>query len=182
LRSAEFNTTWTATNVVVTANATTSPDGTATADKISGGNIAGTQLAFQSITVTTGQPITISAFFKKSEYKLAFLRMGGQSGAPYVLYNLDTQAVVSTGGATSSRIENYANGWYRVSLTLASASGASMAMNVSFAPDSGYTIGALNVLEYTGDGTSGGFAWGAQTEISSVATSYIPTVASTVTV
>jgi hypothetical protein len=165
--------------MTVSANATTAPDGATTADKIIGSAVAGTKTIFQSVTVTTGQPITISCFFKKSEYKLAFMRMGGQTGAPYVIYDLDTQAVVSTSGATSTAIQDVGDGWYRVSVTFASASGTNLAVNVSFAPDTGYTIGALNVLEYTGDDTSGGFVWQADAVISSVATSPIVTTAGT---
>ena len=177
------NAAWSKTGVTISANVTTSPDGYTNADKIVGAASAGDKIAFQSLTITSAQAFTLSAFFKKSEYKLAFLRAGGQTGQPYVIYNLDTQAVVSTSGASSTKIEDYGNGWYRVSLTYNSASGTSVAAVVSFAPDSGYTLTAFNVLQYTGDGTSGGFVWGCQLEANggSYATSYIPTLSASVT-
>ena len=180
--SSEFdNAAWTKSGATITANNTTSPDGTTNADKIIGAASSGDKIIYQSCTVTTGQAFTISAFYKKSEYKLAFLRGGGQTGQPYVIYNLDTQAVVSTSGASSTKIEDYSNGWYRVSLTLNSASGSSVSPNISFAPDSGYTLTAFNVLQYTGDGTSGGYIYGAQCEIGSYSTSLIITTSTSVT-
>jgi hypothetical protein len=177
------NAAWTKTGVTISANASVSPDGYTSADKIVGAASAGDKLAFQSLTITTGQAFTISAFFKKSEYKLAFIRAGGQTGQPYVIYDLDTEAVVSTSGASSTKIEDYGNGWYRVSLTLNSASGTSVATVVSFLPNTGYTLSALNVPSYTGDGTSGGFVWGCQLEANGAAyaTSYIPTLSTSVT-
>jgi hypothetical protein len=174
---------WTKTGVTISSNATTSPDGTTSADKIIANAISGDKSAFQLRSITTGQAFTISAFFKKSEYKLAFVRAGGQTGSPYVIYNLDTQAVVSTSGASSTKIEDYGNGWYRILFTLNSATGGTCAPNVSFLPDSGYTLSGLNVPQYTGDGTSGGFVWGCQLEANgaSYATSYIPTTSSSAT-
>lgn len=184
LYSEEFNSAyWTKTGLTIIANNTTSPDGNLTADKIVGNASAGDKIAFRILLINANQAFTISAFFKKSEYKLAFLRAGGQDGQPYVIYNLDTQSIVSTSGATSTKIEDYNNGWYRVSLTLNLSSGTLLAPNVSFAPDSGYTLTANNVLQYTGDDISGGFIWGFQVEANGAAyaTSYIPTVASAVT-
>jgi hypothetical protein len=177
------NAAWTKTGVTISANASVSPDGYTSSDKIVGAASAGDKFAFQSLTITAGQSFTISAFFKKSEYKLAFIRAGGQTGQPYVIYDLDTEAVVSTSGASSTKIEDYGNGWYRVSLTLNSASGTSVATVVSFLPNTGYTLSALNVPSYTGDATSGGFVWGCQLEANGAAyaTSYIPTLGAAIT-
>ena len=167
---------WTKANVTISANATTSPDGYTNADKLVGDAVAGAKVAYEIHSITYGQAFTISSFFKKSEYKLCFIRAGGQTNSPYVIYNLDTQAVVSTSAASSTKIEDYGNGWYRVSLTLNSATSSTCAPNVSFLPDSGYTLSS-NIPEYTGDGTSGGFVWGCQLEENgaSYASSYIPT-------
>jgi hypothetical protein len=175
------NAAWTKDGVTISANATTSPDGTQNADKIIGAASSGNKIIFQVNSITLGQPFTASAFFKKGEYKNAFLRVGGQTANPYVIYDLDTQSVVSTSGASSTQIESMGNSWYRISLTSLSATTTVIAPNVAFAPNSGYTISATNVLQYTGDGTSGGFAWGAQIEISSYKTSYIPTTSSSAT-
>ena len=184
LYSEQFdNGAWTKTGVTISSNATTSPDGTTSADKIIANASGGDKTTFQLISITIGQAFTISAFFKKSEYRLAFVRAGGQTASPYVIYNLDTEAVVSTSGASSTKIEDYGNGWYRILLTLNSATGGTCAPNVSFIPDSGYTLSGVNIPQYTGDGTSGGFVWGCQLEANgaSYATSYIPTTSAAVT-
>lgn len=174
---------WEKTGTTISANVATSPDGFTDADKIVGDASAGDKLASQLKFITVAQAFTISAFFKKSEYKLAFVRAGGQTGSPYVIYNLDTEAVVQTSGASSTKIEDYGNGWYRVSLTLNSATTGTCAPNIIFLPDSGFTLTGLNVPQYTGDGTSGGFVWGCQLEANggSFATSYIPTLGAAVT-
>jgi hypothetical protein len=184
LQSEAFNNaSWTKSNVTITANATTSPDGTANADKIVSDAVSGEKIATQIVGNNIAQALTASAFYKKSEYKLAFLRVGGFLTSPYVIYNLDTQAVVSTDAATSTRIEDFGNGWYRISLTVASPTAASCAPNIGFAPDSGYTLSAFNIPQYTGDGTSGGFVWGCQLETNgaSFSSTYIPTTTAAVT-
>jgi hypothetical protein len=48
-------------------------------------------------------------------------------------------------------------------------------------PSTGYTLNGSNLPEFTGDGTSGGFVWGAQSEQGSYATSFIPTEGTAVT-
>jgi hypothetical protein len=66
------------------------------------------------------------------------------------------------------------NGWYRctVSRTALASSGAYWQINMATADNS---------INFTGDGYSGVYIWGAQLEAGSFATSYIPTVASQVT-
>ncbi len=175
------NAIWGKEGVSISANSTTSPNGTQSADKIIGGTTPGNQITYQITSISLGQSYAISAYFKKGEYKNAFLRAGGQSANPYVIYDLDTQSVVSTSGASSTKIESVGNGWYRITLTSSSATTTVIAPNVAFAPNSGYTISATNTLQYTGDNTSGGFAWGAQLELGLYPTSYIPTTSASAT-
>jgi hypothetical protein len=174
------NAAWTKSGTTITANNTTSPDGTTNADKIIASSGLSIKIAYQVISSTNGVAHTVSAFYKADEYSYAFLRVGGQTPSPYVIYNLSNQSVVSTANATSTKIEDYGSGWYRVSMTY-TANSATNAPNVSFLPTSGYTLDSSNQPSYNGDGSSGGYVFGAQLEVGNYPTTIINTSGSSVT-
>jgi hypothetical protein len=174
------NAAWVQEQVTITANATTSPDGTINADKVIANATAGDKYVAQIFTVGIGNAFTTSAYFKSSEYTYAFIRFGGLVSNPYVIYNLATQAVVTTSGLTSSSITSVGNGWYRITATVTSTT-TTIAPVLMVIPSTGYTLGADNIPEFTGNGTSGGFIWGAQLEAGAYATSYIPTLSASAT-
>jgi hypothetical protein len=180
LYSEAFNAVWTLNGITVTPDATTSPTGVASADKLIATAGAGAKYAFQILAVTNAVAYTTSTYFKAAEYTFAFMRLGGIDGNPYVIYNLATQAVVATSGLTSSTITSVGNGWYRVTVT-ATQTSIVLAPVVMVIPSTGYTLNGSNLPEFTGDGTSGGFVWGAQAEQGSYATSFIPTEGTAVT-
>ena len=180
LYSEAFNAVWTLNGITVTPDATTSPTGVASADKLIATAGAGAKYAFQILAVTNAVAYTTSTYFKAAEYTFAFMRLGGVDGNPYVIYNLATQAVVATSGLTSSTITSVGNGWYRVTVT-ATQTSIVLAPVVMVIPSTGYTLSGDNLPQFTGNGTSGGFVWGAQSEQGSYATSFIPTEGTAVT-
>ena len=168
------NASWTKTNTTVTANATTSPDGTVNADKLIENTASGTHFA-RTTAASTNIAYTLSAYLKAGERTRAVIAMSDLStGDASIGINLSTGATFASslgvGSWTniSSTVVAMANGWYRVTLT-ATRGGAGVSTAATIYTDNGSTI------NYTGDGTSGIFVWGADLEAGAFATSYIPT-------
>jgi hypothetical protein len=167
------NATWGKIGVSAASNAVTAPDGATTADKLiesaSGGNH---QLT--NVVVATGT-YTWSLFAKAGERtKLALTVWDSVSnnGSVFDLVTATVAGIVGTAPAASSCV-SVGNGWFRCSITVNIASGS--VMPVIYLANDSY------VLNYTGDGTSGLYIWGAQLEAVSFPTSYIPTTSAQVT-
>lgn len=183
LYSAEFdNAAWTKSNTTITTNATTSPDGTTNADKLIGTTTAAGHLLQQTAVAvaTLGTTYTFSVYIKAAEYGFAFVGLNGTAfvAVPYISVNLSTGAVATTNGSpVSSSAVSAGNGWFRVTIAGTTDVAASVVSpDVRPSPD-----GVWVNRNTAQSGTSGIFIWGAQTELGAFATSYIPTVASTVT-
>lgn len=180
LRSEEFdNASWAKTRSSITANATTSPDGTVDADKLVEDTTASnTHQVGQTFSATSGTSYSFSVYLKAAERTWAFLQFSSNmfadatSRSAYI--NLSTGAVGTTAGSPTVAVVDAGGGWWRVVLTAAATATASTGALVYLATGNG---GA----SYTGNGTSGIFVYGAQLEAGAFATSYIPTVASQVT-
>lgn len=170
--SAQFdNFSWIKAAITVTANAILSPNGTVTADKIIEQAIS-TQHRFSGSTVAIniGTVYTSSVYVKIGERRYFGLK-SGQSGQSQPVFDLLTGTVVEGVGS----IENAGNGWYRCSHVFTSINGV-------FIPYWTILQNPTFIREvYLGDDTSGIYLWGAQLEQGAYPTSYIPTVASTVT-
>ena len=164
---------WSKTAASITANATSSPDGTTNADKLVATAVTSGHFVSQAVTITASTNYTVSVYVKAAEYGWAIIYVGTVGVGQYV--NLSTGAVGSTfiGAPTSTTVTNAGNGWRRVSMVFNSGVNTSVDVRV-------YATTADGTSSYLGDGTSGIYVYGAQLEAGSFATSYIPTVASTV--
>ena len=164
-----------AAGVSVSANTTISPDGTLTADTLTS---SGNQLD-QSVSCSTNTVYTNSLYFKKTS---GAAYQPGQyllfSGGTFVIYavrlNTDTgvATAVSAGGFTapSSFAVQDAGQYWRLSITGNSNNNTTASLRLY-----------ANLSAGGGAGAGSQIIWGAQLELGSFATSYIPTGAATAT-
>jgi hypothetical protein len=179
--SQEFdNANWSKINLTVTANSTTAPDGTTTAETIT----PTTSNDFHYIragTNSVGNIQTHSLYVKANGYTKVGMREGGTTGAN-LTFDLTAVSVISTnnsGGVTISNatITSVGNGWYRLSATFTGTANQKIELWVL---SNSYTSGDVTTM-YAGDGTSGVYVWGAQVELRSTLTAYTPTTGSWIT-
>lgn len=151
------NAAWLKSNVTVTSNATTAPDGTLTADKvINTGNTDG-KLLYQSATLG-GSKNTIAVFGKAAEFDR--LRINElTSNAFSANFDLTEETATLTSGVAgiAARITSVGSGWFFCEIDH-NKTGASAYTIVGFPASAETTTGNPN---YDADDTSGIYLWGA---------------------
>ena len=164
--SAEYSedfTNWVSTAVTVTANQGISPDGSQTADSAATNNANGVVADGFSVS-NDSSTRTLSVFVKyvsgTSDFMLRGAYTGGSSVAKRTKFDISTGSIITTD--TTASIQNYGNGWYRLSqqITNNSLGNTNLAFQLFTTNDT--------VL------TNEWLIWGAQLETSSYVTSYIP--------
>jgi hypothetical protein len=164
LRSEEINNAaWTKTNGTATANNTLAPDGSFSGDRID--TTANDFDLKQGFAVVGGTNYTTSIFVKRGNISVFRLIQAGTGvvtvTADYDVSNLTITPVIGT--AVDYGIEEFNDGWYRISITTLST-GAGFIDHRLFIPN-------INSFFYL---------WGAQAEALPFATSYIRTEGATV--
>ena len=164
--------------VSITQNQTKSPEGIVNADKLVSDNSTGEHYLLNSpVNTTIGDNVTYSCFVKKSDYDYFHLRFTSTSGvfvAASAWYNISDGTVGTVEAGITAKIENYGNGWYRCAATRTATGTGGARVRLQLAS-------ADNTANIVGDGIKGTFIYGAQYEIQSYCTSYIPTVKSATT-
>jgi hypothetical protein len=175
---------WAKENLTVTADATTSPTGTTTADSLVESVGAGNHGIYRSQQLSAGT-YTLSGYFKANTRQYIILAFSNNAGSGYAsaVFDVSGGTVTKTGNAgnftyLSSAITSVGNGWYRCSIT-ASATEQLYYVEYYLSNVASPTFGGFGVLNYTGNGSSL-YGWGLQLEIASTVGTYIPTTTTAV--
>jgi hypothetical protein len=175
------NANWFKGNSSVTANAAIAPDGTQTADKFIDNTVNTTHTMGQFYTTASPGNYVLSFYAKAAERFRIYATISNQTtGGATVTFNLltGTIGVIAANGGdftnAAASITPVGNGWYRCVI-----SGTKGSANTNATPT--FILDNGSGASYLGDGVSGLFLWGAQLEVGSFPTSYIPTVAASVT-
>ena len=159
-------------------DATTSPAGNTTAEKITELASSGVsrKLSVKTVPVVSGVTYAISVYAKASERSVFQLVAVAGFTAAYQNFDL-SNGTLGSGTATSPAITAVGNGWYRCSIVAQATSTQSGSITVGMVPAT--TSGLFQI--YQGIDNYGLFLWGAQLEAGSFPTSYIPTTTASVT-
>jgi hypothetical protein len=181
---------WTWIQATVTANSGTAPNGMGTAAKLIEDTNLGQHNAVRAMTVTFNGVITFSVYGKAAtRTNLALTYWDQTSNAGYAAnFDLmngvvsDTQSTTSPAPTnTGNKIEAMGNGWYRCSITVTAGTAHGFYVGLSDSPTPVWSGAPIFRPQYTGDGASHIYVWGAQVEAGAFASSYIPTTSAAAT-
>ena len=174
LQSEDLSTTWSTTNMTISTNSTTAPDGATTADTLT--NVGTSDaLCKQTIAVSTSTTYTASAWVKQGDapyvnFGVLVSKTGPKANGVKFTFSGETlEDYLPDAGweaPDDSGFEKYTDGWYRIWWTFSTSDATSVRFDLrqSTGTDAVYT-----------------YAWGAQLELGPSASSYIATTTSSAT-
>lgn len=147
---------WNKSNLTVTTNQELAPDGTNTADEIFETSATSFKNINQQTSVTANKRYTTSFFVKYNN--IQYLQITGSSGFPSSIVNFDIQnkTIVHNPSNELARIDELANGWARISLTLlcsTTTNGRMLIVAINSAT-------ASRLPSYTGNTSNSFYLWG----------------------
>ena len=161
------NSTWAKLDTTITSNEILSPIGLIDVSKLTDNNNNARHGLLIPFIWASGIQSVCSVYAKKGTSSK--LVIGSTSNAQGSFFDLETETIVNTGSFVGSMV-SVGNGWYRCSTVFTAPSNYNLIIGM-------YSVAGN--LYYTGVG-SDIYIFGAQLEVGSYATSYIPTNGSTV--
>jgi hypothetical protein len=173
--SQEFdNAAWSKTNITVTANSTTAPDGTTTAESILETATTGQHQVLRGLTQLSGTYVT-SIFAKANGRNWLAINTNFASVQRVSFFDLENGVVGSVPVGFTASIVDVGDGWYRCVVVGPRGINAYPGIFATALSDGDPTVPP----SYAGDITKGLFLWGAQFEARDAVSSYTPTTTPT---
>jgi hypothetical protein len=165
--SEDMGTGWVNSGLTETVNNSTAPDGTTTANLVTGDGATASPIIAKNVGgLTNAADYTMSAFVKAGSTAAMEVRENAATGN-LMQFTLTGDGTIDAAGSwVDTAITPYPDGWYRIQGTYAS-------------PGTNFGIGFRT--QNTSANTETFSIWGVQLEAGSFATSYIPTTTAAVT-
>jgi prepilin-type N-terminal cleavage/methylation domain-containing protein len=171
---------WSKSRTNVTVNTATAPGGNLAADTIS--NSAGGSGAYhyvpQGIPLISTEIYTLSVYAKSKTGSGWIWLLSETTGDAFSFFNLNIGSIGVVPANTSSSITPMGNGWYRLSVTFTKSS-------INKSEEIGFGLSQVNGIPNWNSSDLANsqevYLWGAQLEVGSFTTSYIPTTTSSFT-
>jgi hypothetical protein len=166
---------WSKTGSTATANVIASPDGFQNADLLTESAATEDHAFFDVVTYfVSGTTYTLSFFAKANGRTKVEVTSANSNTCPTGRFDLVAKTATATTTSFGAKIEDYGNGWFRCSVSR-------VAPNTGLDVPYHAMVQSFGTITYAGDGTSGMYFWGMQTEEGAYPTSYIPTTSAAVT-
>lgn len=162
------NAAWTNVGTTDVANNSVAPNGTNTMEQLIENSATSEHYIDQNYSVTAGQTYAFSVFTKAGPSAIRSLYLRVATGVTAgIIFNPVTEAITVPAPPTTYGYNYVGGGVYRVWMSFTIENTGTLVCRCQLT-DTG-------TASYTGDGVSGLYVWGAQLELGTTPSSYIPT-------